>query len=385
MMVLCHDGVMRPVVLEISDVERVVLEGRAAAATTARRDWQRAKIVLMAADGVSSPRISLAVGLNRNQVDSWRNRFREQRLNGLKDLARPGRPPVYGPEVTLEIVKTITSRPPEAGLSSRKRIKARMSMPEVGERMRSGGVPISDSQIWRICSSLVLKPRQVGSWMISHDPNFDDKAIDVCGLYLDPQENWVVFSIDEKTGMQALSRVNETIPAVAASPDDDRHGTPTRQEFEYKRHGVTGLFAAFDCSNGTVRVEPTDSIKSVNFVEFIRGLETTVPAGFEMHCVVDNLSAHGTPCVEEFLNEHPRVFLHRTPTHASWLNQVESWFSILTRQLLDTAEFDSTTDMATAIVEYVVQYNKTAKKFNWKYDHAARQRSDSNITSARDH
>ena len=197
-MVLCHDGVMRPVVLEISDVERVVLEGRAAAATTARRDWQRAKIVLMAADGVSSPRISLAVGLNRNQVDSWRNRFREQRLNGLKDLARPGRPPVYGPEVTLEIVKTITSRPPEAGLSSRKRIKARMSMPEVGERMRSGGVPISDSQIWRICSSLVLKPRQVGSWMISHDPNFDDKAIDVCGLYLDPQENWVVFSIDER-------------------------------------------------------------------------------------------------------------------------------------------------------------------------------------------
>lgn len=385
MIVLCHDGVMRPVAVEVSDVERVVLEARVAASTTSRRDWQRAKIVLMAAEGVSSPQISLVVGLNRNQVDAWKNRFREQRLDGLADLDRPGRPLVYGHDVTLQIVKTITSRPPEAGLSSRKRIKARMSMPEVAQQLRREGIPISDSQVWRICSGLTLKPWQVGSWMTSHDPNFDDKAIDVCGLYLDPAENWAVFSIDEKTGMQALSRINETTPAAPASEVDGLAGTATRQEFEYKRHGVTGLFAAFDCRNGVVTVEPTDSIKSVNFVEFIRSLEATVPAGLEMHCVVDNLSAHGTPAVESFLEDHPRVFLHRTPTHASWLNQVESWFSILTRQLLDTAEFDSTTDMATAIVEYVAEYNKTAKKFNWKYDHAARQRRDSNITSARDH
>jgi transposase len=374
-----------PIVVVISDVERCVLEGRVAAATTARRDWQRAKIVLMAADGVSSPIISGLVGLNRNQVDAWKRRFREFRLEGLCDLARPGRPPLYGGDVTLAIVRTITSRPPEVGLSSRKRIRARMSMPEVGARMRANGVMISDSQVWRICSGLVLKPWQVGSWMTSHDPCFDDKAVDVCGVYLDPAENWVVFSVDEKTGMQAVSRVNETAPACPARPDEDRGGTGVRQEFEYKRHGVTGLFAAFDCSNGNVIVEPTDSVKSVNFVEFLRSLEATVPEGFEMHCVVDNLSAHGTPGVEAFLDDHPRVFLHRTPTHASWLNQVECWFSILTRQLLDTAEFESTTDMATTILEYVVEYNKTAKKFKWQYDHAARQQKDSNTTSARHH
>ena len=277
---------------------------------------------------------------------------------------------MYGPEVTLDIVKRITVRPVEAGLSARKRIKARMSMPEVPADLRRRGTPISDSQVWRICESLVLEPWQVESWMTSHDLNFDVKAVDVCALYLDPGENWVVLRIDEKTGMQALSRVNDTKPAAAGDADRDGHGV--RQEFEYKRYGVTGLFAAFDCANGRVVVERTDSTKSVNFVEFLKSLEATVPDGFEMHCVIDNLSAHGTPGVEAFLDEYPRVFLHRTPTHGSWLNQVECWFSILTRQLLDTAEFESTTDMATAIIEYVKEYNKTAKQFKWKYDHADR-------------
>ena len=361
---------MRPTPVEIDSEVRAVLERRAAGATTPHRDRQRARIVLLAADGLSSTKIGPMVGLNRNQVDEWRRRFITDGLDGLADLARPGRPPVYGGDARLEIVKTITSRPTEEGLSSRKRIKARMSMPAVGQMMRANGTPISDSQIWRICSSLVLKPWQVNSWMTSHDPNFDEKAVDVCGLYLDPAENWVVFSVDEKTGMQALSRVNETRPAVPG--DADRDGIGVRREFEYKRNGVKGLFAAFDCANGRVVVEPTDSTKSVNFVEFLRVLEASVPDGMEMHCVIDNLSAHGTPAAEQSLEDHPRVFLHRTPTHASWLNQVECWFSILTRQLLDTAEFASTTDMATAIVEYVAEYNKTAKKFQWRYDHANR-------------
>ena len=356
-----------PLVIVLSDSDRVVLDERVRASTSQRRVWQRATIVLMAAEGKSSPEISGVVGLNRNQVDGWKRRFISEGLNGLKDRDRPGRPFTYGPFERLTLVKTITTRPAETGQLSGRRIKARMSMPEVGRRLREDhDIGISDSQTWRICRSLSLKPWQVRSWMTSHDPAFDDKAVDVCGLYLDPQDNWAVFSVDEKTGMQAKSRVNRTRPALPSN--EDRDGLPVHQEFEYKRHGTTGLFAAFNCADGSVYAEPTSSTSAANFVEFLTSLDSQVPAHLELHCIVDNLAAHGTPAVEAFLDDHPRVFLHRTPTHASWLNQVELWFSILTRQLLDTAEFETTTDLAGAILDYVADYNQRAKPFKWTYN-----------------
>ena len=360
----------RPVLLDVSAEDRVVLERTVAAKTAARRDWQRATIVLMGANGVSSPKIAEAVELNRNQVDLWKNRYAEEGLDGLRDRERSGRPPVYGPHDRLKLVKTITTRPVESGQSGSRRLKARMSMPEVARILHDDhGIGISYSQVWRICGELNIKPWQVRSWMTSHDPDFDDKAADICGLYLSPQDNWAVFSIDEKTGIQAKSRTNPTRPAVPA--DGDTPGRPAQQEFEYRRHGTQALFAAFDCGNGDVHGQPTDSTRSVNFVSFLADLEATVPAHLEMHCIVDNLSAHGTPGVEEFLDEHPRVFLHRTPTHASWLNQVECWFSILTRQLLDTAEFADTTDVSSAILDYIDDYNNRAKPFRWTYNATA--------------
>jgi len=219
-----------------------------------------------------------------------------------------------------------------------------------------------------------IKPWQVRSWMTSHDPDFDTKAVDVCGLYLDPGENWAVFSIDEKTGMQAKSRINPTRPA-----DIDR---PARQEFEYKRHGTKALFAAFECATGEVIARPTDSTRSVNFVSFLAELDSQVPTHLELHCIVDNLAAHGTPGVEAFLDTHHRVFLHRTPTHASWLNQIEMWFSILTRQLLHTAEFADTNDLAGAIIDYVDDYNTRANPFKWTWNATS---PDSQLTCARDH
>ena len=355
-------------VVEVSAGDRVVLEGRVAASTSARRDWQRARIVLLASEGRSSPDIGDLVGMNRNQVDTWKHRFVAQGLDGLRDRPRAGRPLVYGPFERLMLVKTITTRPSEAGQLTGRRIKARMSMPEVGRRLREvHGIAISDSQTWRICRSLSLKPWQVRSWMTSHDPAFDEKAVDVCSLYLSPQENWAVFSVDEKTGIQAKSRVNATVAALPADADHGG-GLPAHQEFEYRRHGTTGLFAAFNCGDGSVYAEPTSSTCAANFVQFLTGLDAQVPAHLEMHCIVDNLSAHGTPAVEAFLDDHPRVFLHRTPTHASWLNQVEMWFSILTRQLLDTAEFACTTDLAGAILDYISDYNNRAKPFKWTYD-----------------
>ncbi len=348
------------------EADRAVLEARVAASTTPRRDWQRAKVVLMAAEGLSSPVIGKAVGLNRNQVDVWRRRYGEVGLGGLADRPLSGRPRVYGPAERLALVKTITTRPPEAGQLGGRRLKARMSMPEVGRIMREDlGIAISDSQVWRICTSMGLKPWQVRSWMTSHDPDFDAEAADVCGLYLDPPDNWAVFSVDEKTGIQAKSRVGATRPARPA--DGAAAGRVARQEFEYRRHGTKALFAAFECATGEVVAAPTDSVRSDNFVAFLAELDSMVPAHLELHCIVDNLATHSTAAVEEFLDGHHRVFLHRTPTHASWLNQIEMWFSILTRQLLDTAEFAHTSDLAGAILDYIDDYNNQAKPFKWTY------------------
>ena len=371
-----------PVALEVCDADRAVLEARVAASTTPRRDWQRARIVLLASEGLSAPVIGEAVGMSRNQVGVWRRRYASEGLEGLSDRPRPGRPRVYGPEERLVLVKTITTRPAEAGQLGGRRLKARMSMPEVGRVLREEhGIAISDSQVWRICRSMDLKPWQVRSWMTSHDPDFDERAADICGLYLDPPQNWAVFSVDEKTGMQAKSRANPTRPAQPRSGAEPK-GRPAQQEFEYRRHGTKALFAAFECATGEVLAAPTDSIRSDNFVAFLAELDSQVPAHLELHCIVDNLKTHSTKAVEEFLDEHHRVFLHRTPTHASWLNQIETWFSILTRQLLHTAEFAHTSDLAGAILDYIDDYNNRAKPFKWTYDHPT---PDSQQTYARDH
>ena len=272
---LCWGGFMTmPVVVEVSVVDRAVLEARVSAATTPRRDWQRARVVLMAAEGVSSPLIGAAVGLNRNQVDVWRRRFREEGLDGLGDRPRSGRPRVYGPEDRLRLVKTITTRPVEDGQCGARRLKARMSMPEVGRIMRERyGIAISDSQVWRICKSMSLKPWQVRSSMTSHDAAFDDKAVDICALYLEPEDNWAVFSVDEKTAIQAKSRTNPTRPARPADASNPV-GRPAQQEFEYQRHGAKALFAAFECATGKVVAAPTDSVKSTNFVSFLADLDS---------------------------------------------------------------------------------------------------------------
>ena len=272
---LCWGGFMTmPVVVEVSVVDRAVLEARVSAATTPRRDWQRARVVLMAAEGVSSPLIGAAVGLNRNQVDAWKRRFREEGLDGLGDRPRSGRPRVYGPEDRLRLVKTITTRPVEDGQCGARRLKARMSMPEAGRIMRERyGIAISDSQVWRICKSMSLKPWQVRSSMTSHDAAFDDKAVDICALYLEPEDNWAVFSVDEKTAIQAKSRTNPTRPARPADASNPV-GRPAQQEFEYQRHGAKALFAAFECATGKVVAAPADSVKSTNFVSFLADLDS---------------------------------------------------------------------------------------------------------------
>lgn len=215
--------------------------------------------------------------------------------------------------------------------------------------------------------------------MTSHDPEFWEKAGDVCGLYLNPPENAMVWSVDEKTGIQAKSRVNPTKPAIpapaaadgedAASGADKPRGKPVRQEFEYKRNGTAMLFAALDVPGGEVAGWVADSGRSTNFVAFLGDLITYTPAGLDLHCILDNLSAHKSKEVAEFLAlpENSHVHLHYTPTHASWLNQVELFFSIMQRRLLRSGEFASVDDLTRRIIEFINDYNRNAKPFKWTY------------------
>ena len=313
---------------------------------------KRARILLLAADGRSNRDIGALVGMHYNQVGIWRQRYGELGLAGLDDLERSGRPCVYDHDDVLLLVKLVTEEPPGQA--------TRWSMEALAVAMAAHGVPISASQCWRICRALDLKPWQVESWLTSHDPDFWEKAGDVCGLYLDPPENAVVWSVDEKTGMQAKSRVGPTRPAIP--------GKPVRQQFEYHRNGTAALFAALDVHDGAVAGWVTDSTRSENLVAFLSDLVGQTAAGLELHCVLDNLSAHKTSLVAEFLAANPHVHLHFTPTHASWLNQVELFFSILERRLLRRGEFDSVNHLAERVIAFINDYNRRAKPFRWTYD-----------------
>jgi len=350
--VMWFDGCMRLPPLVVSDDDRDELGSWVRSRTIDHRYAQRARIVLLAADGVSNRSIGETVGMHYNQVAVWRSRFAEFGVDGLFDEERPGRPPVYTHDDVIRLVSFITELPPDGS--------TRWTMDALAARMNEHGCAISASQVWRICQALDLKPWQTQSWMTSHDPDFWEKAADVCGLYLDPPANAVVWSVDEKSQIQAKSRVHPTKPA--------RPGTPARRDYGYKRHGTVVLFAALDVHEGDVAGWVTDSTRSENFVAFLGDLVAATPKGLELHCVVDNLSAHSTPGVEAFLDKHRHVFLHHTPTHASWLNQVELFFSIVERRLLRHGEFSSRDELADRIIAFIKDYNRRAQPFRWTYD-----------------
>jgi transposase len=338
--------------LKLRKGDREILESWTRSGTIEARTARRSHIICLAADGYSNREIGEIVELHYNQVGLWRQRYSEFGLAGLDDVERPGRPCVYDHDDVLLLVKLVTEDPPGGA--------TRWSMEALAEQMAAHGVPISASQCWRICKALDLKPWQVQSWMTSHDPDFWEKAGDVCGLYLNPPENAVIWSVDEKSGMQAKSRVNPSKPAIP--------GAPTRLEFEYERNGTAVLFAGLDVHEGSVASWVTDSTRSENFVEFLGDLVEQTPDGLELHCIVDNLKTHDTDLVHDFLVENPHVHLHFTPTHASWLNQVELFFSILERRLLRRGEFDSVEHLAERVIAFIKDYNRRAAPFRWTYD-----------------
>lgn len=338
-----------PTPINLSESEQHELERLARKPTAEQRLAQRAKIILLAAEGHTNDYISSIVNIHPVKISKWRKRFATQRMNGLKDKPRSGRPLVYGHEARIAVIKK-ACKPPPAG--------SHWSVRDLERELKSR-VGISKSQINEILRKVDLKPHLVDMWLNSNDPDFEAKETDIVGLYLNPPENALVISVDEKTQMQTLTPTHPSKPMIPGSPE--------KREFNYKRHGVSSLFAALLVHDGTVIADIKERHRHQEFLDFIKLIHRRTPSNMELHIIVDNLSAHKHADVFAWVKKHNRAHLHFTPTHASWLNQIELWFSILARKVLKRGFFKSKEDQARQIMAFIEEYNKNAVPFAWTY------------------
>ena len=328
------------------------LERIVARASSPQHLVARARIVLAAWRGEANARIARDLGVCVDTVRRWRRRFRRGGIPALLDRPRSGRPPVYGISDQLLIVATVTEAPPEVDSHWTHRSLARCLAEPVG---------ISASQIGRILASFDVKPHRVRGWLNRPaDPTFHTKAQAVCALYLNPPADTVLFSVDEKTAMQARSRKRATRPV--------RAGRVERREFEYVRHGTVSLMAAMNVTTGTIHPKIIKRNDSDTFIEFLTELAATVEPDKKIHLILDNGSSHTSRKTRKWIREHPRFTVTYTPCHASWLNMIEIFFSIMTRRMLRRGDFASRDDLIEKITNFITTYNRTAKPFRWTYD-----------------
>jgi transposase len=336
----------RATLVELTGEQRAELERIVRASTSEQRLVKRARVALLAEKGLTNEQVAQLVGLSAHKVGKWRRRVAEEGLDGLADRPRAGGPRRYGHDQRLRVFQTACSPPPQG--------ETRWTV-----RSLAAAVGIGKSQTHAILSEADLKPHQVRSWLQSIDPEFETKQAQVCGLYLNPPEGAIVVSIDEKTSVQAKEPIRTEIPL--------RPGTPARREFEYRRHGTVALLAALLVHTGEVKGSVYERNSRVEFLDFLQLLEAEIPADNQVHAILDNLQVHKTAEVCEWLEAHPRWHFHFTPTHASWLNQIELFFSILSRRLLRRGIFTSKKDLTTQLLNFIERYNPTAKPFAWTY------------------
>jgi transposase len=304
---------------------------------------RRARAVLLMADDISGTEVARQTGYTPVQVSRLRQRFCDERLAGLEDRARSGRPPAVTGRTTARIV-ALTLKPPPAGVTH-------WSSRDLAEY-----VGVSHMTVHRIWRAHALQPHRVETFKFSTDPDAETKIYDVVGLYLRPPTNAVVLSVDEKTQIQALSRTQPLLPM--------RPGLPARRTHDYRRNGLTSLYAAFNITSGEVVGACHPRHTAVEFLEFLQVVARRYPRG-DLHVILDNSSTHSTPAVRDWLVAHPRVQFHFTPTGASWLNLVEVWFSILTRKSVRRGSFDTVRALVTHIRRYIETWNDHPKPFVW--------------------
>jgi transposase len=323
--------------------ELSALRALARAGRTEQRVATRARIVLRAVEGLPNNRIAAEVGVAPMTVLLWRRRFERDRLAGLHDVPRPGRARIYTRADRDRVIALTLSEPP-AGLSH---WSSRRLAREVGMSTRT---------VQRIWQEAGLQPHRTETFKFSTDPELEAKVRDVVGLYLAPPERAIVLSLDEKTQIQALDRTQPMLPL--------RPGQVERHTHDYKRNGTTSLFAALEVATGRVTKQARERHTAADFLAFLRLVARTYPAG-EVHVVLDNVSTHKTPEVQRWLRRHRRFIFHFTPTSASWMNQIETWFGLLTRQALSRGSFASVQDLLAMIDAFTEQWNAGASPFAW--------------------
>ena len=341
--------------IDLTAQERGQLERMVAAASSEVRMVERARIVLCAAAGLKGEEIVAHVGCSLPTVVKWRGRYARGGITGLKDAPRPGPPLIHGPETRALLIAKACTRPPETAEGAR---QERWTYEQLGSE-----VGMSGSQAHAILSRAAIKPHRTDYWIMSDfsRPEFEERCSAVCGLYVDPPENVLVVSLDEKTGIQAKA---PTKPDSTPAP-----GTPARREYEYKRNGTQCLFAALKVHHGEVLAMASKTRNRFDLIRFLDQLDSELPAveGQRIVAISDNLSTRATKEVTDWLEAHPRWSFQFTPTHASWLNQIEIFFSILHRRLLKHGIFTSEDDLAQQMLTYIETYNQTAKPFKWTY------------------
>ena len=310
---------------------------------------KRAKVILMLAAGHSYREVRQRLDCSDEYIREWKKRFQEERLAGLDSRYRGSQRRTRTAETEARILEA-TRQGPTDGMthwSSYRLAKA---------------LGISQSSVSRVWHHFGIQPHRLRGYMASDDPEFEEKATDIIGLYLKPPVNAAVFCVDEKSAIQALDRLDPVLPLSPGRAE--RHG------FEYLRHGTLSLYAALDTRTGEVLGKTTARHTSAEFVDFLGQIVASQPEGREIHLVADNLSAHKTKNVFEFLQAHPMVRIHYTPTYSSWLNQVEIWFSKIQRDVIARGIFSSTTDLSRKLIRYIKQDNKTATPFRWRFKNA---------------
>jgi transposase len=332
-------------VLTLTDVERGQLVSWARRARSSQALALRSKIVLACADGADNKTVAAELRCNPVTVGKWRARFIRDRLDGLVDEDRPGRPA----SITLDqvedvLVSTLELKPANATYWSR------TSMAK-----KSG---LSKSTIGRIWKDFGLQPHRSDGFKLSTDPLLVEKVVDVVGLYHNPPEKAVVLCVDEKSQIQALDRSSPVLPMMP--------GMPERRTHDYVRNGITSLFAAFNIADGTVISELHRQHRAIEFKKFLTTIDKTVPDGLDIHLVCDNYGTHKTPAIKAWLGRHPRVHLHFTPTGSSWINQVERWFGFLTDQMIRRGAHKSVQALEADIRAWISAWNDDPKPFVWK-------------------
>ena len=330
--------------IELSESEHAELSSRLRRRRVARGDALRAEIVLLAAAGLTNLAITERLGIARMTVATWRTRFAERRLDGLADEPRPGAPRTVTDEKVSELV-TATLETLPAG---------RTHWSSRGMAKAAGLAPSTVQRIWKAFS---LQPHRVETFKLSTDPLFVEKVRDIVGLYLNPPQRALVLCVDEKSQIQALDRTQPLLPL--------RPGQVERRTHDYRRHGTTSLFAALDVKAGTLIGKCMPRHRAVEFRRFLDAIEKNLPNDLDIHVVMDNASSHKTKLIRDWFAKRPRWHVHYTPTSASWINQVERFFALLTDNAIRRSAHRSTAALEAAITAYIDAHNAEPKPFRW--------------------